>query len=43
MIPIRYLYNAANKGRFDLTDYDGDDFMVASDRNQNMLGITLLP
>jgi hypothetical protein len=31
MIPIRYLYNSANKGRFDLTDYADDDFMVASE------------
>lgn len=44
MIPIRYLYNATNKGRFDLTDYDGDDFMVASEieNAERRLGITLL-
>ena len=44
MIPIKYLYNAANNGRFDLTDYDGDEFMVASEieNAERRLGIKLL-
>jgi hypothetical protein len=45
MIPIRFLYNAANEGRFDLTDYDGNEFMVASEieNAERRLGIKLLP
>ena len=31
IIPIRYLYNSANRGRFDITDYDDDEYMVASE------------
>lgn len=44
MIPIKYLYNTANNGRFDLTDYDGDEFMVASEieNAERRLGIKLL-
>ena len=30
-IPIRFLYNAANNGRFDLTDYDNDDSVGESE------------
>jgi hypothetical protein len=45
LIPIKFLYNAANKGRFDLTDYDGDEYLVASEieNAQRRLGIKLLP
>src|SRR5436305_8304487 len=28
---IRYLFNLANRARFDLTDYDDDEFMLASE------------
>jgi hypothetical protein len=44
MIPIRFLYNAANNGRFDLTDYNNDDFMVSSEieNAERRLGIKLL-
>lgn len=44
MIPIKFLYNATNKGRFDLTDYDGNEFMVASEieNAERRLGIKLL-
>jgi hypothetical protein len=28
---IRYLFNPANRARFDLTDYDNDEFMLASE------------
>ena len=44
-IPIRFLYNSANNGRFDLTDYDGDEYMVASEieNAERRLGIKLLP
>jgi hypothetical protein len=44
IIPIKYLYNPANNGRFDLTDYDGDEFMVASEieNAERRLGIKLL-
>ena len=27
---IRFLFNPANRGRFDITEYDDDEFMVAS-------------
>jgi hypothetical protein len=30
-LQIKYLYNPANNGRFDLTDYDPDDFMLSSE------------
>jgi hypothetical protein len=28
---IRFLFNLASRARFDLTDYDDDDFMLASE------------
>lgn len=44
MIPIRFLYNAVNGGRFDLTDYNNADFMVTSEieNAERRLGIKLL-
>ena len=43
IIPIRYLYNAGNRGRFDLTDYHDDEYIVASEIENaaRRLGITL--
>jgi hypothetical protein len=40
---VRYLYNPSNRGRFDLTDYNDDEFMLASeiDAVARRLGITL--
>jgi hypothetical protein len=28
---IKFLFNPANRARFDLTDYDDDEFMLASE------------
>jgi hypothetical protein len=40
---VRFLYSPANGGRFDLTDYNDDEFMLASeiDAAARRLGITL--
>jgi hypothetical protein len=40
---IRYLFNPANRARFDLTDYADDEFMLASeiDAARRRLNITL--
>jgi hypothetical protein len=40
---IRFLFNPANRGRFDLTDYNDDEYMLASeiDAAARRLGITL--
>jgi hypothetical protein len=40
---VRFLYNPANRGRFDLTDYNDDEFMLASeiDAAARRLGIAL--
>jgi hypothetical protein len=40
---IRYLYNPATKGRFDISDYDDDEYMLASeiDAAARRLGIAL--
>ena len=40
---IRYLYNPVTKGRFDISDYDDNEFMLASeiDAAARRLGITL--
>jgi len=31
IIPIRFLYNSANHGRFDITDYEDGEYLVASE------------
>jgi hypothetical protein len=40
---IRFLFNPTNRARFDLTDYDDDEFMLGSeiDAARRRLGITL--
>ena len=40
---IRFLYNPATGGRFDMTDYNNDEFMLASEVNaaERRLGIVL--
>jgi hypothetical protein len=40
---IRFLFNPANRGRFDLTDYNDDEYMLASEIEAaaRRLGITL--
>jgi hypothetical protein len=40
---VRFLYNPSNRGRFDLTDYNDDEFMLASeiDAATRRLGIAL--
>jgi hypothetical protein len=44
LIPIRYLFNSANRGRFDITDYDDDEYMLVSEIEaaERRLGITLI-
>jgi len=40
---IRYLYNPATRGRFDISDYEDDEYMLASEMEAaaRRLGITL--